>query len=157
MPTHTIHRTTPACSYTAHGGGVKLRSTAVCHKASRCFFFLFSMFSTDKNIESLASLIEKFKEYLQLRKSLLQLSLTEKIIRLLTACALTILLAFFFFLVVIFLSFAAVYALSLFVPLWASFLIVAGVQLLLFVIIYCKRHSWIQQPLVRVLVNILAS
>ena len=66
-------------------------------------FFLFSMFSTDKNIESLASLIEKFKEYLQLRKSLLQLSLTEKIIRLLTACALTILLAFFFFLVVIFL------------------------------------------------------
>lgn len=156
MPTHTIHRSPhPACSCTAHGG-VKLRSTAVCHKASRCFF-LFSMFSTDKNIESLASLIEKFKEYLQLRKSLLQLSLTEKIIRLLTACALTILLAFFFFLVVIFLSFAAVYALSLFVPLWASFLIVAGVQLLLFVIIYCKRHSWIQQPLVRVLVNILAS
>ena len=81
------------------------------------------------------------RQCLEWCKSQLQLSLTEKIIRLLTACALTILLAFFFFLVVIFLSFAAVYALSLFVPLWASFLIVAGVQLLLFVVIYCKRHD----------------
>ena len=157
MPTHTIHRSPhPACSCTAHGGELS-HGRLLCATRLPGAFFLFSMFSTDKNIESLASLIEKFKEYLQLRKSLLQLSLTEKIIRLLTACALTILLAFFFFLVVIFLSFAAVYALSLFVPLWASFLIVAGVQLLLFVIIYCKRHSWIQQPLVRVLVNILAS
>ena len=140
-----------------HMAGELSYSRLLCATRLPGAFFLFSMFSTDKNIESLASLIEKFKEYLQLRKSLLQLSLTEKIIRLLTACALTILLAFFFFLVVIFLSFAAVYALSLFVPLWASFLIVAGVQLLMFVIIYCKRHSWIQQPLVRVLVNILAS
>ena len=155
MPTHNPPPHTPACSCTAHGGVSHGR--LLCATRLPGAFFIFSMFSTDKNIESLASLIEKFKEYLQLRKSLLQLSLTEKIIRLLTACALTILLAFFFFLVVIFLSFAAVYALSLFVPLWASFLIVAGVQLLLFVIIYCKRHSWIQQPLVRVLVNILAS
>lgn len=117
----------------------------------------FVMFSTDKNIESLACLVERLKEYLQLRKSLLQVSLMEKIVRLLTACALTILLVFFFFLIVIFLSFAAVYALSLFMPLWGSFLVVAGVQLLLFIIIYSKRHSWIQQPLVRVLVNILAA
>ncbi|MGM9713364.1 MAG: phage holin family protein [Prevotella sp.] len=115
------------------------------------------MFSTDKNIESLACLVEKLKEYLQLRKSLLQVNLMEKIVRLLTACALTILLVFFFFLIVIFLSFAAVYALSLFMPLWGAFLVVAGVQLLFFIIIYLKRHSWIQQPLVRVLVNILSA
>lgn len=115
------------------------------------------MFSTDKNIENLASLIESLKDYALLRKELFQLTLMEKIIRLLAVCVLAVVLSFFFFIIVVLLAFAAVCALAEYVPAWLAFLAVAGMFLLFFVLVYANRQTWIQQPLVRALAGILSA
>lgn len=101
------------------------------------------MFSNDKNIEKLALIIESIKDYIGLQKEFLQLSAVEKIVRLLTFVLLAIILSFFILLFIIFLSFAAAYALSDIMPTYAAFLTVAGFYLLLFMLISAKRKAWI--------------
>lgn len=115
------------------------------------------MLSNDKNIENVARLVDTLKEYISLQKDSLRLSATEKIIRLLTVFILFLILSFFFLLIVVFLSFAAAAWLSTFMSLSMAFLCVTGAYALLFTIVYNKRHSWIQQPLVRIIANILTS
>ena len=115
------------------------------------------MFSNDKNIEKLADIIEKMKEYIGLQKDLLQLNAVEKTVRILTLLVLTIVLSFFALLVVIFISFAAAWALTIVVHPAIAFLIVAAIYLLLFILVYSKRHSWIERPLVSMFADILTN
>lgn len=113
------------------------------------------MFSTDKNIDTLARLIETVKDYVGLQKDLLQLNVVTKTARVLTLLLLTIILSFFLLLLVIFLSFAAAFALSSFMPTALAFLTIAGAYFLLFVLFYAKRSQWIERPLIRFFADIL--
>lgn len=115
------------------------------------------MFSNDKNIEKLAQLIEKVKEYLGMQQELLQLNTIDKVVRILTTLVLTIILSFFLLLVVIFLSFSAAFALAAVMPSALAFLTVAAVYLLLFILVYSNRRKWIQEPLIRMFANLLTS
>jgi len=115
------------------------------------------MFSNDKNIETLADLIEKLKEYIGLQKDLLQLNAIEKTVRILTLLVLTIVLSFFALLVVIFLSFAAAEALALIMPSPLAYLIIAAIYFVLFILVYNKRHTWIERPLVSMFADILTN
>lgn len=115
------------------------------------------MFSNDKNIEKLAQLVEKVKEYLGMQREMLQLNAIEKVVRVLTMLVLTIILSFFLLLVVIFLSFSAAFALAVFVPTALAFLIVAAFYFLLFMLVYSNRKKWIQDPLIRMFANLLTS
>ena len=113
------------------------------------------MLSSDKNVESIAQLIEALKEYVGLQKEYLKLDVIDKIVRLVTALALTVVLVILGIAVLFYLSFAVAYWLT---PLigtgWAFFLIaLAFLGLLLLVFIY--RKPWIERPLVRFLADTL--
>ena len=113
------------------------------------------MLSNDKNVESIATLVETLKDYVVLQKDYLKYDVVEKLVRLSAA----LLLAFFIFglvfAVVFYLSFALVYWLAPAPGEAGGFAIVGGIYFLLLFLIYYKRKTWIEQPLVRTLTGIL--
>ena len=81
------------------------------------------MFSNDKNIETIAQLVETCKHYIGLQIQYGKLSATEKIVRLATALILITFLTICFSLALMYISFAVVYALSVFMGLAMAFLL----------------------------------
>lgn len=115
------------------------------------------MLSSDKNVESIAQLIEVLKHYLGLQTEYVKLDVIDKVVRLLTAAALAIL--FFMIIIAVFLyfSFAFAFWLSSFIGMALAFLIVALLHLLIFVLFLIYRKPWIQKPLVHFLATLLLS
>ncbi len=115
------------------------------------------MFSNDRNIEKVAKLVDLLKDYISLQKDSMKISATEKLIKLLTVFILALVLGFVILLIVVFLSFAAAAWLETMMPREKAYLSVAAFYVLMFIVFYAKRNSWIQQPLVRIIANILTS
>lgn len=114
------------------------------------------MFSSDKNIESFAELIEALKRHIGIRTELIRLDVVDKVVRIITALSLTLVFLLITILILIYLSFAAAYALSSVTgSMSLGFLAIAAFYLLLLMIIFLKRKSWIEQPLVKFLASIL--
>lgn len=113
------------------------------------------MFSTDKNIETIAQLIEVVKHYIGLRTKYMKLDVIDKIVRLLTALVMVAVLSLLLFLGLIYLSFAAVYALEPAVGTAAAFTCVAGVYFVALMLCVVFRKRWIERPLVRFLASLL--
>ena len=113
------------------------------------------MFSNDQNIETIGQLAEVLKHYVGLQGDFIRLSVTEKIVRLLTAIAIFFAITVLLLLVLIYLSFAAAYALEPIVGLPWAFTIISGTYLLLLLLCLLFRKRWIQKPLVRFLAGIL--
>ena len=115
------------------------------------------MLSSDKNVESIAQLIEVLKHYLGLQTEYVKLDVIDKVVRLLTAAALAIL--FFMIIIAVFLyfSFAFAFWLSSFIGMALAFLIVALLHLLIFILFLIYRKTWIQKPLVHFLATLLLS
>ena len=115
------------------------------------------MLSSDKNVESIAQLIEVLKHYLGLQTEYVKLDVIDKVVRLLTAAALAIL--FFMIIIAVFLyfSFAFAFWLSTYIGMALAFLIVALLHLLIFVLFLIYRKTWIQKPLVHFLATLLLS
>lgn len=113
------------------------------------------MFSTDKNIETIAQLIEVVKHYIGLRTKYMKLDVIDKIVRLLTALVMVAVLSLLLFLGLIYLSFAAVYALEPTVGTAAAFTCVAGGYFVVLMLCVVFRKRWIERPLVRFLASLL--
>ena len=113
------------------------------------------MFSNDKNVESIASLIEKFKHYLELQSEYVKLDVTEKVVKLITTFSLIAITTLAIVAIMLFLSVAAAYALSMVVGNVWAFAIVAMLYLIALVIVFAKRKSLIEKPLVKLLSGIL--
>lgn len=113
------------------------------------------MFSTDKNIDTLAQLVKSVKDYIGLQKDLLQLNAVTKTAHVLTLLLLFVILSFFLLLIIIFLSLAVAFALSSIMPTALAFLTIAGVYMLLLILVYAKRKTWILQPLIHLFAGIL--
>lgn len=114
------------------------------------------MFSSEKNIESIATLIEETKKYVALRVKLAKFDIIEKVVRIITALTLTFVLLLLLVLLLIYLSFAAAYAISEWIDSYViGFLSVALFYFFIFILVICKRKSWIERPLVRFLASIL--
>lgn len=113
------------------------------------------MLSSDRNVESIGQLIEVLKHYIGLQSEYLKLDVVDKVVRLFTVITMTVVLLVLLALALIYLSFAAAYALapSLGMP-WA-FATVAGVYLCILVIFFVFRHQWIEKPLVKFLTSLL--
>ena len=112
------------------------------------------MLSSDKNVASIAQLIEVLRDYVGLQKEYLKLSIIEKAVRLVTALVLAIVFIILGVAVLFYLSFAAVYWLAPFVGLALAFLLVALFFFLLLILVFRNRKSWIERPLVRFLADI---
>lgn len=113
------------------------------------------MLSSDKNVETISQLIEMVKHNFELRKEYAKLDIVEKVVRLLTMFALTLLLIILLSAILLFVSASLAVWLSQFMALHQSLLIVAGIYLIFLIIGYAMRHSWIEQPLVKFLSKVL--
>ena len=113
------------------------------------------MFSNDKNVESIAQLIEKFRHYLELQSEYVKLDVTEKTVRLITVFSVIALTTIAAVAIMLFLSLAAAYALASLVGNGWAFSIVAVVYLVAFIIVIANRKRLIEKPLVKLLSNIL--
>ena len=115
------------------------------------------MLSSDKNIETLAQLIELLKHYLGLQKEYVKLDVIDKVVRLLTAMALAIVLFLLVIAVMLFLMLGLASWLSSAIGLTASLFVVAAIHVVLLVLFFVFRKSWIEKPLVRFLASLLMS
>lgn len=115
------------------------------------------MLSSDKNVETFAQLIEVLKHYLGLQTEYVKLDVIDKVVRLLTAAALAILFFFIIIAVLMFFAFAFAFWLATFTGTALAFLIVGLVHLLLFIVVFSFRKTWIQKPLVHFLATLLLS
>lgn len=113
------------------------------------------MFSTDKNIETIAQLIEVVRHYIGLQSKYLKLDVIDKIVRLFTALIMVAVLSVLLFIGIIYLSFAAVYALEPLMGIAAAFACVAGAYFFVFILFIVFRKQWIERPLVRFLASML--
>lgn len=113
------------------------------------------MFSTDRNIETIAQLIEVAKHYIGLQTKYMKLDVIDKIVRLLTALVMVAVLSLLLFLALIYLSFAAAFALEPLIGTAWAFACVAGTYFVVFFVCIAFRKKWIERPLVRFLASLL--
>ena len=113
------------------------------------------MFSSDKNVETIGQLVEVLKHYIGLQSEYMKLDVVDKVVRLITAIAICFLLLTLLAISMIYLSFAAAFALADYVGLAPAFFIVAGAYLLILVLFILFRHQWIEKPLVKFLASLL--
>lgn len=114
------------------------------------------MFSNDKNIKTIGQLVEVIKHYIGLQSEYMKLDVVDKVVRLLTAIIMTAVLLCLFFIAIIYLSFAAAYALAALTGgLASAFCIIAAAYLFILVLFIAFRHKWIEKPLVRFLASLL--
>lgn len=113
------------------------------------------MFSSDKNIETIGQLVEVLKHYIGLQTKYAKLDVIDKIVRLLTVTAMTIVLSLLLLLALIYVSFAVAFALQSHIGGGAAFCIVAAFYLIIFILCIVFRKQWLERPLVRFLANIL--
>lgn len=113
------------------------------------------MFSSDRNVETITQLIEMVKHNVELRKEYAKLDIVEKVVRLLSAAALALTLTFISVAVLLFASAAIAVWLSSYIGLTYSLLVVSGFYLLLLLLVYGSRKSWIERPLVKYLSRML--
>jgi hypothetical protein len=113
------------------------------------------MLSSDKNVETLSQLIEMVKHNFELRKEYAKLDIVEKVVRLLTMFALALIVIILISAILLFTSAAIAVWLSQYMALHQSLLLVAGFYLLMLIICYTMRSSWIERPLVTFLSKLL--
>lgn len=115
------------------------------------------MLSSDRNVETIAQLVAVLKHYLGLQTEYVKLDIIDKVVRLLTVAALSVL--FFLIAVAVLLYFSVALALWMasYIGVAKAFLIVACLHLLLFILFALFRKPWIERPLVRFLAGILLS
>ena len=115
------------------------------------------MLSSDKNVETIAQLIEVLKHYLGLQTEYLKLDVIDKVVRLLKAATLALIFILIIIAVVMYFSFALAFWLSSFTGMTIAFLIVGAIHLLIFILFIIFRKSWIEKPLVHFLAGLLLS
>jgi hypothetical protein len=115
------------------------------------------MLSSDKNVESIAQLIEVLKHYLGLQSEYVKLDVIDKVVRLLTAATLAVMFFLITIAILMYLSFAAAFWLSNYTGLTLAFLIISALHLLFLFFFLVKRKSLIEKTLVRFLAGILLS
>ena len=113
------------------------------------------MLSSDKNVESIAQLVESVKSYVGLQGEYLKLDVIQKVVRLVTALTLTIVLLLLGVAFLFYLSFACVYWLEPLTGTARAFLLVALFFLVLLILVFLNRKAWIERPLVRFLADVL--
>ncbi len=113
------------------------------------------MLSSDKNVENIAQLVEVLKDYVGLQKEYLKLDVIDKVVRLATALTLAIVLLILGVAVLFYLSFALIYWLDPITGTALAFFLMALLFLVLFIMVYRFRKTWIERPLVRFLADTL--
>ncbi len=113
------------------------------------------MFSSDKNVETIAQLVEVLKNYIGLQKEYVKLNVIEKVVRLAAALAITLVFIIFGIAVLFYFSLAVIHWTAPYIGIGWAYFMMAVISLGLMIIVYIFRKSWIERPLVRFLANTL--
>ena len=113
------------------------------------------MLSSDKNVETIAELIEAVKHYLGLQTEYVKLDVVDKVVRLLTGATLFVLLFLILIVVLLFASLGLAFWLSKSIGLVLAFFAVAALHAFILLMAYAFRRPWIERPLVRRLARLL--
>lgn len=113
------------------------------------------MLSSDKNVESIAQLVETLQGYLQLQKEYLKFDIIEKVVRLVTALSLVVVVFVLLIAILFYLSFAAVYWMAPATGTALAFFLVALFFIAMLLLVIAFRKPWIERPLVRFLASTL--
>ena len=113
------------------------------------------MLSSDKNVESIAQLVDSVKSYVGLQGEYLKLDVIQKVVRLVTALTLTIVLLLLGIAFLFYLSFACVYWPEPLTGIALAFFIIALFFLAILILVFINRKKWIERPLVRFLADVL--
>lgn len=113
------------------------------------------MFSNDRNIETIEQLIKLLKHRIGLQGEYLKLDITEKTVRIITALLLFTVLALVIIAILIYLSFAVIFAIAPAIGYPAAFVAIAAFHILLFAILLLFRKKWIEKPLVKFITSLL--
>lgn len=113
------------------------------------------MLSSDKNVETIAELIEAVKHYLGLQSEYVKLDAIDKVVRLMTRATLAILLFLILIVVFLFASLGLAFLISKTTGLTAAFFIVGAIHAFILLLFYAFRKPWIERPLVRYLASLL--
>lgn len=110
------------------------------------------MFSQDKSIDNLESLVKEMKKYIELQGEYLKFDLVEKLTILLGTLILILLITVLSMMAVFYFSFMLVYALEPITgSLIGSYAMIGGIILILAFLIYIYRKKLIFQPMVNFL------
>lgn len=138
----------------------KLRLLCIAALQSSLFLDTFNktiMFSSDKNVETIGQLVEVIKHYIGLQKEYVKLDVIDKVVRLLTVTVVMLMLCITFLLMLIYLSFAAAWAMEPHFGIAAAYCIVAAFYLFVLLLFIIFRKQWIERPLVKFLASLLLS
>ena len=113
------------------------------------------MYSSEKNVETLAQLFEKAKSYAKMQGEYIRLDVTEKSARLLKVAALCLCVILLALPILLFLSLTLAHALVPCIGVVGAYAIVAAVYILLLIIVFANRKRWIERPLVRFLSSLM--
>ena len=114
------------------------------------------MLSNNRNIETIAQFVEEGKEWLSLQAESAKYTAIDKVVRILSSLALVMILSLLGLMTLICISVAGASALGAWLSNTAlGYLIFGCVYILILLIVYVKRHVWIERPLVRFLVSVL--
>lgn len=112
------------------------------------------MLSSDKNVETIAELIEALKHYLGLQKEYVKLDVTDKVVRLLTAATLAVLFFLIASVVLLFFWIGVAHLLAAHTGMPLAMFIVAVIHLVILLLFVVFRESWIERPLVKFLASL---
>ena len=115
------------------------------------------MLSSDKNVESIAQLVEVLKRYVGLQTEYLKLDVIDKVVRLLTATALAIVFFLIIIGVLLFFWIGVAYWLSRYTGLAGAFFIVSVVNVGVLALFVVLRKPLVERPLVRFLASLFMS
>ncbi|MBO5061116.1 MAG: phage holin family protein [Prevotella sp.] len=113
------------------------------------------MFSNDRNIGIVGRLIEMFRHYIGLQNEYLRLDVIEKVVRLITGLLIFSAMFLFIVIILIYLSFAAAYAMGPHIGYPGAFCIVAAVYIIIVMLFFLFRKTWIEKPLIRFITGLL--
>lgn len=115
------------------------------------------MLSSDKNVENIGQLAELLRHYLGLQAEYVKLDVIDKVVRLLTAAALTLLFFLLIIAVMMFMSFAVAHWLGQHIGMAPAYCVVSGFHLVMLVLFFLFHHKCIERPLVHFLASLLLS
>ena len=115
------------------------------------------MISSDKNVDALLKLFESLKSWASVKAEILKIDAADKGVRILAALIFIVLFLFFVFSISILLSIAIALAISEFTGMAWAFVIMATVNLIVFLLLIILRKMWVVNPLVKFFSAILST
>lgn len=111
-----------------------------------------------EEFKKIESLIEKLRDYVNIRIAQVKLSVAEKISKVAALVVAVLMAALVFFLFLVLLSVAGAIAIGQWLQnYWLGFLIIAGIILIIGIMLWNFKEKWIQKPIMNLLIKTMFS